>query len=153
MKKVLFSSILGLASLCLGAAPSQAGTFGLFVGCGPCGGRHCGKCCSTICIHPYNAFSPVASGSMCFDGCSPFCNTCPAGFPGGGACHGFNQGAPACNGCPTDACAPSQLPGPGAQAMPYGGPIPPAYGYAPAYPQSVTPAAAVSSYVPAGYGR
>jgi hypothetical protein len=161
MKKLLFSSLLGMASLCMWAAPSQAWTFGLIpCHCRPCGGR-CGRCCSTICIKPYNAFSPVASGSMCFDGCAPFCNACPGGYPGmypGGACAGYNpgmnnyQGAPACNGCPTDA-TPCPQPGPGAQAMPYGGPIPPAYGYAPAYPQSVMPAAAAQYYGPAGYGR
>jgi hypothetical protein len=97
MKKLLFSSVLALAGLGLCAAPSQAWTFGLIpYHCWPCGGcSGCGKCCGMICIRPYNAFSPVASGSMCFDGCNPFCGGgCPGGYPGmcPGGCRGPGPG-------------------------------------------------------------
>ncbi len=165
MKKLLFSSILGLAALGLSAAPSQAWTFGLipyhccpFGGCGGCGGC-CNKCCSTICIRPYNAFSPTVSGSMCFDGCNPFCGGgCPGGGPGGqpGGYPGYYPGGPGgmtlppCDGCSTtdgpaasDAPAtiqptpaPAANPGPGALGLPYGGPLQAAgaYGRAPMLP-------------------
>lgn len=128
MKKLLYTSILGLAALALGAAPSQARTFGLIPHhCWPCRcfGR-CGACCGTICIRPYNAFSPVASGSMCFDGCNPFCGGGP-GYCGGpiGATLPACDGAPA-PGAPTPApvpaLTPAPNPGPGAQLFPYGQP-------------------------------
>ena len=136
MKKLLFSSILGLAALGLSAAPSQAWTFGLIPHhCWPCScfGCGCDKCCGTVCIRPYNAFSPVASGSMCFDGCNPFC--C-GGYSGGYRRlrrlprrhdaawlrqHPGGAGPAPAAVQPTP--APAANPGPGAQALPYGGPV------------------------------
>lgn len=167
MKKLLFSSILGLAALGMSAAPSHAWTFGLIPHhCWPCScfGCGCDKCCGTVCIRPYNAFSPVASGSMCFDGCNPFC--C-GGYPGGNpGCYGggpVGMTLPACDGCPTAdapaapgaptatpaAPAPAANPGSGAQALPYNGPMSAAvpYGYGPMAP----PNAAQPYY--GGYGR
>jgi hypothetical protein len=84
MNKLLTRSLLALTVVALTAAPSFAGrTFGLFVGCGHC----CGGC--NFCVRPYNAFSPVCSGSICCDGCLPF---------GGGGNLGLNySGFPA--GC------------------------------------------------------
>ena len=169
MKKMLFSSVLGLLALASWAAPSQAWTFGLIPDhcwnwCGGC----CGSCTSTITIQPYNAFSPTACGSMCFTGCNPFCYAnqgCgPAGYPGcyQGCCPGaLNSGyLPAYNGCPTDSSTPTVVtptaPAPAAtsQAQPYTGPVPApgAYGFAPMVPQSVMPNAGQQFY-PAGYGR
>ncbi len=170
MKKMLFSMIVGLASLGMGAATSQAGTFGLFVcggGCGECGGGHCGlfhhccsKCCSTICIKDYNAFSPSFCGNMTFNGCNPFCGGgnpgCGAGNPG---CCAGNPGCgpsiqmlPDCSGCAPESGGPAALPGAGAQAMPYGGPMQSA-AIAPRYPQSVMPMGVQPNYWTAGYGR
>jgi hypothetical protein len=160
MKKMLFSMIVGLASLGMGAATSQAGTFGLFVcggGCGECGGcGHCGlfshccsKCCSTICIRDYNAFSPSFCGNMCFNGCNPFCGGGGAGNPG---CGPSIQMLPACSGCPADPCAPADVSGPSAQAMPYGGPVQSAATARP-YPPSVMPMGVQPNYWTAGYGR
>ena len=158
MKKMLFAMMVGLASLGLGAAPSQAHTFGLFIchgGCGGCGGcGHCGlfghccsSCSSTISIRDYNAFSPSFCGNMCFNGCNPFC--------GGGCnpgCGPSMQTLPACSGCAADPCAPTCVPGPSAQAMPYGGPLQSA-AMAQPYPQSVMPMGVQPNYWTAGYGR
>ena len=156
MKKMLFSMMVGLASLGLGAAPSQAHTFGLFVchgGCGECSGcGHCGlfshccsSCYSTIRVRDYNAFSPSFCGNMTFNGCNPFCG----GNPG---CGPSIQGYPSCGGCAADACAPASVPGAGAQAMPYGGPLQSAAMGMP-YPASVMPAGVQPNYWTAGYGR
>jgi hypothetical protein len=155
VKKMLFSMIVGLASLGMGAAPSQAGTFGLFVcggscgGCGGCGGcglfKHCcSKCCSTICVRDYNAFSPSFCGNMTFNGCNPLCG----GSPG---CGPSIQGCPSCGGCAAEPCGPAMNPGPEARSMPYGGPAQSAaMGM---YPPSVMPMGAQPNYWTAGYGR
>lgn len=152
MKKALLSSFLGLASLALWAAPSVAGTFGLIpCHCWPCGGCGCccGKCCSTICVRPYNAFSPCCSGTIFCDGCMPL------GSPG--------CGQPAC-GCPSPGvlnyqgvpgCAEQTAPPPAAahtQAAPYGGPVQAAVyqDSAPRLPASVTPTAAPWYWTPGG---
>jgi hypothetical protein len=134
MKKLLVSWILGLAALGMWATPSHAfhHTFGLFVHHGCCG-HCCGCCCSTICVRPYNAFSPVCCGTLCCDGCNPFCCAptqacaytpeCPAvGNPGYSAAPS-NATLPSCDG---GTPAPGKLaptpianPGPGAFLMPY----------------------------------
>jgi hypothetical protein len=101
MKKLLPSITLALASLAsLNGFASAGGTFGLFTGCGCC--KACG---GTITLRQYNAFSPVACGSMMFQGCvvappppqppaygygggfegfSGFSGDCPDGSCGGG---------------------------------------------------------------------
>jgi hypothetical protein len=65
MKKLLPSVTLAFASLAAFTGfASAGGTFGLFTGC------HCCKSCGgTITLRQYNAFSPVACGSMMFQGC------------------------------------------------------------------------------------
>ena len=67
MNKLLLSALLGLATVALTPALSQAGTFGLF---------YCGHCCCSkcnFCVRPYNAFTPVVCGCLCCDGVLPFC--------------------------------------------------------------------------------
>ncbi len=88
MKKILSVAALALAALWLTPGTSSAGgTFGLFTqtscwpfscfACCDCGGCcGCGKFSSTICVKPYNAFSPTCSGSLYCDG------FCPLGRPG-----------------------------------------------------------------------
>jgi hypothetical protein len=123
MKKLLPISILALASLWMTPGTSSAGgSFGLFTqtscwpfsciaGCGCCGS----KCCSTICVKPYNAFSPTCSGTLYCDG------FCPMGTPPG---YGPPQSAmpplsfgslPSVGDCCGDACeaavAPPMIPG------------------------------------------
>ncbi len=159
MKKMLFSMIVGLASLGLGAAASQAGTFGLFVcggHCGECGGcggcklfHHCcSRCCSTICVRDYNAFSPSFCGNMTFNGCNPFCGGYGGGYPG---CGPSIQGCPTCGGCAADPSVPAGSVGPAAMVAPYGGPVQAAaMGM---YPPSVLPVGAQPNYWTAGYGR
>jgi hypothetical protein len=160
MKKMLFSMIVGIASLGMGAVTSQAGTFGLFVcggHCGECGGcggcklfHHCcSKCCSTICVRDYNAFSPSFCGNMTFSGCNPFCGGNGGGYPG---CGPSIQACPSCGGCAADAGAPVEVSGPGAMAMPYGGPAQ-AAAMAQQYPQSVMPVGVQPNFWTAGYGR
>src|SRR5262249_29522819 len=68
MRKLFLSAVLAVGTCGLAAAPSPAGTFGLFT-CGNC----CCKNCCTFCVRQYNAFSPTASGSICLEGCAPFC--------------------------------------------------------------------------------
>src|ERR1700722_6379263 len=65
MKKLLPSVTLAFASLAaLTGFATAGGSFGLFTGC------HCCKSCGgTITLRQYNAFSPVACGSMMFQGC------------------------------------------------------------------------------------
>ncbi len=81
MKNLLLSAILGLAAVAVTPALSQAGTFGLFTGCGCC----CNSC--TFCVRPYNAFTPVCSGNITCMGCMPF--ACP-----GYGCPGYGYPAP-----------------------------------------------------------
>jgi hypothetical protein len=111
MKKLLSSVTLAFASLASFNGLASAGhTFGLIV-------HHhcCGGCCAgTICLRQYNAFSPVACGSMVFQGCVTQPAPGPYGFDGGvggdcsdGSCSG---------GVPVSQM---QLPAPGA-AYTYG---------------------------------
>ena len=143
MKNLLLSCALGLSALALSAAPARAWTFGLIPHHGGCG--HCGRCCSSyFCVKQYNAFSPVACGTMYFDGCAPFG---PAGGYGG-----YNGGGYGGDFCPAvnfggTPCCDAASPAPGAPQVaalppaPYAGPAgpQPAYGYAPMMPPSVQP--------------
>ena len=166
MKKLLVSSIVSLAALGMWASPSQAWTFGLIPHhCWPfcCFGCGCDKCCGTVCVRPYNAFSPVACGSMCFDGCNPFCcGGYPGCYPGGPVgtmlpgCSGPDASAPA-PATPTPmqtSPPPAANPGPGAQLLPYGGPVQAAgaYPYAPMTPPGAAPYGGQPYYY-GGYGR
>ena len=96
MKKLLPSITLAFASLASFSGLATAGhTFGLFTGC------HCCKSCGgTITLRQYNAFSPVACGSMMFQGCVVAPPQGGYGFDGGsgdctdGSCAAASQ-APA----------------------------------------------------------
>ncbi|HVS34721.1 MAG TPA: hypothetical protein VMS17_04005 [Gemmataceae bacterium] len=151
MKKLLLSSILALAGLGLSAVPSHAWTFGLIpYHCWPCGECWgcCGGGCGKICIRPYNAFSPSASGCMTFDGCNPFCGGGypgygPGGCPGGRCGHGrFGMDGYAGDGIGMDlpdggdCCAPADPAAPPAKAVPAAPTLapPPASPIAPAAP-------------------
>lgn len=100
MKKMMFAVLLSLAGVGLSTGQASAWLF-------------CHKCCNscaTICVRPYNAFSPSAFGSICADGCCPLqfggCAPPPwmgpppwaCGAPGcgmdGGACGSCTAGAP-----------------------------------------------------------
>jgi len=61
MKKIFALFVSSLAALA-GVAGSASAW------CGDC----CcsSKCCATICLRPYNAFTPVCCGSLCVDGCA-----------------------------------------------------------------------------------
>jgi hypothetical protein len=78
MRPLFRSTLLALAASLAAAAPALAGhTFGLFT---------CHRCCCKscmFCVRPYNAFSPVACGSLALSGCMPF------GQPGCGPCGGY----------------------------------------------------------------
>jgi hypothetical protein len=88
---------------------------------------------------------------MTFNGCNPFCggNGAGPGYPG---CGPSIQAVPSCGGCAADTGDPVVVPGPGAQAMPYGGPLQTA-AMAQQYPQSVMPMGGQPNYWTAGYGR
>jgi hypothetical protein len=132
MKKLLGTSLLILISLPLWTAPASARTFGLIPHQGCFGGR-CGRCCSSyFCVKQYNAFSPVACGSLYLDGCNPF-------SANGGACGagGINYGGTPCGGCAANPAVanPNYAYGYAPQPAPaygYGYGAAPAYGYAPA---------------------
>ena len=99
MKKLLPSALLALAVIGFASAESFAGCFGLIPHHGCCG--HCG-CGATFCVRQYNAFSPVACGSLCLDGCAPFVaggGACAGSMCPGGFCGLNYSGLPACGGC------------------------------------------------------
>lgn len=108
MKKLLALGLLSVAALGFATAPASA-----WWPCFPLKGCCKNKCCSTICIRQYNAFTPVCCGSLCCDGCCPMtfggCN-----FGGGNNCCMPNQSC--CVG--GDAACLGQLPAPGAVASP-----------------------------------
>jgi hypothetical protein len=91
MKKLLFAALLSLAGV--GLSTGQASAWLL----------HCHKCCkgsATVCVKPYNAFSPSVFGSITADGCFPlsFANHGPAGPPPwfGGPPPWFGGAGPGC---------------------------------------------------------
>jgi hypothetical protein len=103
MKKLLPSALLALAAFGFVTGESFAGCFGLIPHHGCCG--HCG-CGATFCVRQYNAFSPVACGSLCLDGVAPFsagygggCGACADGMCPGGFCGLNYSGLPAGPGC------------------------------------------------------
>ena len=87
MKRILLGALTLIATFAA-VTPAQAGrTFGLFVGCHL---FRCNSCCE-FCVRPYNAFSPVCSGSITCDGVMPFASGMPglnySGY-GSGCCQG-----------------------------------------------------------------
>ena len=161
MKKMLFSMIVGhgvarhggrpVTSRNLRAVSSAAVIAASCGGCGGCGLFHhcCSKCCSTICVRDYNAFSPSFCGNMTFNGCNPFCGGNGAGYP---RLRPQHSGRPLLRRLRGRCGAPVEVPGPGAMAMPYGGPAQ-AAAMAQQYPQSVMPAGVQPNFWTAGYGR
>ncbi|GEM_PF-5660472 len=73
--KLFVLTALSLAGLALSAAPASAWWLQ----------RHCGinRYSTVVVCRPYNAFTPVCSGSLVCDGCCPF--SCPQ-LPRGAAC-------------------------------------------------------------------
>jgi hypothetical protein len=104
MKKLL---MLGLMSLVVLGGSAQEGW-----AWGRCG---CNKYTTTLCIRPYNAFSPVAYGSIVADGCMPINlyggQLGPLGMGGCCAppsCFGPNYGGGCCSsGCCENGCLPA----------------------------------------------
>jgi hypothetical protein len=97
MKNLFSAGLLALALTGLSAPSSFAGAFGLIPH------HHCCSCGCSVCIRPYNAFSPVCCGTMYCDGCFPFTGG-PGGpggcGPGGCAPGGLNYfGLPCDGGC------------------------------------------------------
>ncbi len=107
MKTMLTAALAALAAMGLSARPASAGAFGLFT-CPSCCGC-CGGC--NFCVRPYNAFSPVCSGTLFCDGCMPFGSCGPGCLNYGGlpACGypGCLNGS--CSGCMNGSCS-AQMP-------------------------------------------
>ena len=136
MKKLLLSALLGLAVLAGTPALSQAGTFGLFTNCSwfGCWGCGCGNSCSTFCVRPYNAFTPVCSGNITCMGCMPFApmpNYSGLGYYGPPA----NYDMTPMNSCEMSGSCIMSTPDASAQGLP---PLPQEYTQPPA-PMSTTP--------------
>ncbi len=55
------------------------------------------KCCTTICLRQYNAFTPVCSGTLNCDGCCPL-NLTSGCLQSGPACFGIGGATGACYG-------------------------------------------------------
>jgi hypothetical protein len=97
MRKLLFAAALSLAGVGLTTGQASAWLF-----------HHCHRCCvgsATLCITPYNAFSPTCFGTVTCNGCTPLVGGCgPApNSPWGWGCCAPCGGGPAC--CGTDGCA------------------------------------------------
>jgi hypothetical protein len=75
--KTFVLSMLTLAGLAVSAVPASAFWWHLRKH------GHCNKYSTFIVCRPYNAFTPVFSGSLICDGCCPF--SCPGGH-GGASC-------------------------------------------------------------------
>ncbi len=100
MKKLLFAVVLSLAGVGLSTGQANAWLC-----------HKCCKSCATICVRPYNAFSPSAFGSICADGCCPlqFGRCCPPPPP----C-AYGQQGPCCGpslGCAMDGACGCGAPG------------------------------------------
>jgi hypothetical protein len=155
MKKLFVSALLAVSACGLAAAPAFAHAFGLFT-CGNC----CKGCC-TFCVRQYNAFSPACCGSICCDGCPPFCY--------GGGPPGPNPAAAACGpeGCidgavtgpdsvigqllPEDACCDTPATPPAAPAGPAMPPASPAPAASPKPVSQLHPYGMPYAVRPAGY--
>jgi hypothetical protein len=84
MKKMLLAVLLSLAGVGLSNGKASA-----WLLC-----HHCCKHCATICVRPYNAFTPSAFGTICADGCCPMqFGQCPPPPP---------WMMPPCGGCGVD---------------------------------------------------
>ncbi|HZU37358.1 MAG TPA: hypothetical protein VFA18_15650, partial [Gemmataceae bacterium] len=94
MKKLIVFASLSVAGLILSS--SQASAWWCHHCC------HDNKCCTTICLRPYNAFTPVCCGNLSCNGCCPINMT--QGCCGNGACGygGYGYG-----GCGNGSCGPT----------------------------------------------
>ena len=85
MKKLISAALLSVAAL--GMTSSQASAW-------PLQKLFCKNCC-TVCVRPYNAFTPVCYGSICGDGCCPIQYnqgaSCPTSWAGGCAADGAHM--------------------------------------------------------------
>lgn len=79
MKKILIAAAMAIVSV----EAIQAGSFGLFT----C--KSCNSC--NFVVRPYNAFSPVCSGTIFCDGAMPISSN---GMNGGCASLNYTDGAP-----------------------------------------------------------
>ncbi|GIW79408.1 MAG: hypothetical protein KatS3mg105_1215 [Gemmatales bacterium] len=126
MKKIITLSVFSLATLVV-AAGSASAWWPWFPLCG-CK-KKWSKCCTTICLKQYNAFTPICTGSISCNGCCPQLplNPCCGMAMCGPALFGY--GAPSCDPCCGASCAPSsccgcdscalgQLPAPGSIQQP-----------------------------------
>jgi hypothetical protein len=109
MKKLLFLGLLSVAAI--GIAPRDAHAWFLDW----CRSCCCDRCTTKLCIKPYNAFSPVAYGSIVADGCMPIniyggCRP-PLPMP---SCFGCPSYGPGC--CTSGCCDVGCLPAPGSYA-------------------------------------
>src|SRR5262249_42641279 len=95
MKKLLLVGLLSAAVLTLNSPAAQAGIIKR------CLGRDCCKCSMSLCVRPYNAFSPVCCGCLTCMGCCPF----TGGMDGGMGCG--PMGPPACMPSCFNGCGPS----------------------------------------------
>jgi hypothetical protein len=157
MKKLLFAAILSLAGVGLGTGQAKAWLF-------------CHHCChgsATICVRPYNAFTPSVFGCITADGCFPLCGSqCPPpppppwmfGGPMGGGCCGPSLGC-AMDGGTSHVVAPGAPVTTSPTVLPQGA-VPTLQGPAPAqmpvgpagaqaYPTGIQ-AAGYRTYVPTG---
>jgi hypothetical protein len=128
MKKLLLTTILGLAGLFQVPGIVSAGdAFGLFTcGC-------CRKCGCEVCIRPYNAFTPVLCGTICADNCFPSCgNQCGCGPMG----YGMQGQMPPGPMVPMAPVPPQMMPGQMAPELPQGYPSMPGQ-MAPSLNQSI----------------
>ncbi len=116
MKKLLVLGLLSIAAVTASARSADAWFFDNW---------RCKKCCTEVCIRPYNAFTPVACGTITACGCMPF------SYYGGGygapqpSCFGYPSYGP--GGCTTGYCDTGCLPAPGSVAtgIPATSPVPP----------------------------
>jgi hypothetical protein len=72
MRKLLITAVLSLAGVGLTTGQASAWIF-----------RNCchKKCCTSLCIRAYNAFSPTCFGTMYCDGCFPYAGVSGQGAP------------------------------------------------------------------------
>jgi hypothetical protein len=136
MKKILAVAALSVAALGLTTNRASA-----WFHC--CGLHHCCGACATLCVKPYNAFSPVCCGTICCDGCLPLSCGQQGGMCGGQMGYGPMCGGPMCGGpmcggleggC-CDSCGSlGTLPAPGATPTP-----PPPAGGSTSFPPAPTP--------------
>lgn len=78
MKKFLITSLICLMVLGIGTGTERAFGFFRWLKC-----HRCNKFSTHITIRPYNAFTPICSGSLFCDGCSPFQGGCNPFMMGG----------------------------------------------------------------------